>query len=200
MAAITQTLGRIRVMKNLTLTLLFALTLASCGSKKDDPNDRNQIGQLGNNGNQTRQTQMNQNQAPREQEELLADTSEELYLKIKKSGLDMDQVRAGQEVLIKCDSGKMLNEMGICRLGFSERELQIGGGAPGYGGYLTKGHTEEIHDSIYSQSLRDSLMDGDVLLIKCSKTCSITDGYEGTRELVDHRARGYGAQPQTNGF
>ena len=178
---------KIKGMKTLTLTFLFSLILASCGSSNDDEqNRRNQLGNLpymGQNGTAT--IQQAQPAPPRTQEELEAETSEELYYVLKASGVNMERIQKGEEVLIRCNGSEILGEIETCRLGFSTRDLQVGF-ADG-SGYLTKGHSEDLYQRIYSEKIRASLMNGDVLSISCEKTCKITDGYQGGRELVDHR-------------
>lgn len=186
-------------MKTLAMTLLFSLILASCGSSNDDEqNRRNQLGNMPYQGqNGTRDIQQAQPLPPRTQEELEAETSEELYYVLKASGIDMERIQKGDEVLIRCNGSEILGEIQVCRLGYSKQDLQIGSQPDGSGGTLSKGHSEDLYQRIYSEKIRASLMNGDVLSISCEKTCKITDGYQGQRELVDHRrTRAMGSRPR----
>jgi hypothetical protein len=149
-------------MKKATSTILFILILsiAGCGSKKKEDK---QLENLTN--NQTRN--QNTENSSQNQEILESQASEELMYSLRASTLNIERIKKGSPVFIQCSTFKSVQEINLCRIGFSNREVQVGRTI------ISTGRSEDLYNSIYDENVKEMLMDGEMLSIKCEKKCKI---------------------------
>lgn len=146
------------------LILSLSLSLISCGSKK-----KKNTSTLNQDNNQQIRN-LEQNTEP--QEELKGPQtyqSEDLYYSLITSKLDAKRVDAGENILIECFGNEYIGMVHGCRLGFTQRDIEIGQ----Y--FLDTQESRELLEIVENSKIRVNLIKGHIMNMSCKDKCEISE-------------------------